>query len=301
VQSTGSRKRTSPRLHNRQPGPALEVQQNKRLRGSVKALYPLNEEGSVPSPSRNNHHGDDEVSRLSDDLLEPSQNTVIPETQLPGVGGLGTISTNALGAAVSSPLSQQSNLPISQGQGVFSQSQDGEAGAEQPVSRFDPILTASMADHPFEERVEHFLGDFRITQANRDSVELCILCEAGRILVKDKVCNKAAQGDFLVSKYKELLSKISVAQFGSSETLNSMKTKLKGGQNNSFNPKTMLEKWNTSQSMMKKIFAHLPANYYSMKSGNQIYDIHQDVIRDHYKLKNVSNVCIIPFAFCSCP
>ena len=69
VQSTGSRKRTSPRLHNRQPGPALEVQQNKRLRGSVKALYPLNEEGSVPSPSRNNHHGDDEVSRLSDDLL----------------------------------------------------------------------------------------------------------------------------------------------------------------------------------------------------------------------------------------
>jgi hypothetical protein len=194
TQATGSRKRTSPRLGHAPPGPALGDHRHKRLRDARKNLSSIAEE-STPSPSGKSDPrdslyspdpSDDDQSR---DLLEATQQTftTVPETQLPGVGALRTISTIANSAAVASPISQQSNFPVSQGQGEFSQVQgsiDGQTAAarsaspEKSVHKYDPILAESMNDKSFNERLHFFLGDNKINQSIRESVEICILWES---------------------------------------------------------------------------------------------------------------------------
>jgi hypothetical protein len=39
---------------------------------------------------------------------------------------------------------------------------------------------------------------------------------------------------------------------------------------------------------MKKIFPGLPANYHKMKSGTQLYDVYDNLIRDHWREAFVS-------------
>ena len=53
-----------------------------------------------------------------------------------------------------------------------------------------------------------------------------------------------------------------------------MKVRMKGGQKNGFKAKTLWEKWRATQTEMKKIFANLPDNYHTMKSGHQLYNVH---------------------------
>jgi hypothetical protein len=39
---------------------------------------------------------------------------------------------------------------------------------------------------------------------------------------------------------------------------------------------------------MKKIFTSLPATYHKMKSGTQLYEVYDNVIREHWKEQFVS-------------
>ena len=50
----------------------------------------------------------------------------------------------------------------------------------------------------------------------------------------------------------------------------------------------MWEKWQKMKMEMKKIFTSLPATYHKMKSGTQLYEVYDNVIREHWKEQFVS-------------
>eukprot|EP00970_Alexandrium_tamarense_P001164 scaffold124_cov120-Alexandrium_tamarense.AAC.2 len=50
-----------------------------------------------------------------------------------------------------------------------------------------------------------------------------------------------------------------------------------------FGEKKMWEKWKQMKMEMKKIFTRLPVTYHKMKSGTQLYEVYDNIIRDHWK------------------
>ncbi len=68
----------------------------------------------------------------------------------------------------------------------------------------------------------------------------------------------------------------------------------KNGKRDGMKPKTMWIKWGTAQTLLKRVFAVLPDNYHKMAPGTQLYQVHQKVVRDHYRSTFVSAfVCVI--------
>ena len=55
-----------------------------------------------------------------------------------------------------------------------------------------------------------------------------------------------------------------------------------------FGEKKMWEKWKQMKTEMKKIFTRLPVTYHKMKSGTQLYEVYDNVIREHWKEQFVS-------------
>jgi hypothetical protein len=52
-----------------------------------------------------------------------------------------------------------------------------------------------------------------------------------------------------------------------------------------------MEKWGKAQTALKKVFSALPDGYHKMASGMQLYNVHLQVVRDHYRNAFVSNTC----------
>eukprot|EP01082_Thalassiosira_pseudonana_P006844 g14931.t1 g14931 contig21:186151-186701(+) len=50
-----------------------------------------------------------------------------------------------------------------------------------------------------------------------------------------------------------------------------------------FGEKKMWEKWSKMKTEMKKLFTGLPVTYHKMKSGTQLYEVYDNVIREHWK------------------
>lgn len=120
-------------------------------------------------------------------------------------------------------------------------------------------------------------------------MEHTILCEAGRIVSRDTVAYADKRGEMLVSAYKETLSSLRQDLFESQALRDDMLRRQKGGHlQGGMKSRTLWDKWTVILKEMKKIFANLPQNYHTMKSGIQLYNVHEGVVRQHYKEAYVS-------------
>ena len=86
-----------------------------------------------------------------------------------------------------------------------------------------------------------------------DSVELAVLCEADHIDTNDQVATATKCAEILVAEYKNVVCSIRRDLFMSASLHDDMKMRMKGGQKNGFNAKTLWEKWRATQTEMKKI------------------------------------------------
>jgi hypothetical protein len=53
--------------------------------------------------------------------------------------------------------------------------------------------------------------------------------------------------------------------------------------------KTLWGKWGSTKTTIRTIFAGMPDKHHKMKSGMQIYNAHQKLVRDHYRATFVSS------------
>ena len=90
------------------------------------------------------------------------------------------------------------------------------------------------------------------------------------------------------------MSSLNPRLFETAELREDMCTKRLGGRpgktnkDTTFGVKKMWESWLKMKTEMKKIFTRLPANYHKMKSGTQLYDVYDNLIRDHWREAFVS-------------
>ena len=161
--------------------------------------------------------------------------------------------------------------------------QDGEQEESMSIDKYDCILVELVSSFNFPRWIDYFLGGEPITTSSQDSVELAVLCEAGHIFKNDQVATATKCAEILVAEYKNVITSISRDLFISASLRDDMKMKMKSGQKNGFKAKTLWEKCRATQTEMKNIFANLPDNYHTMKSGQQLYNVHEKVIRDYYK------------------
>lgn len=154
---------------------------------------------------------------------------------------------------------------------------------------YSDLFTESAAKKDFHERMRHFLRGNVISSENRDAVEIAYLCEAGRIVHRDNTMKDGQRGDAIIEEYKKLLRQTDTARFYNDDIRETMLVNMKGGHRNTgFNAKTVWTKWQTYAGQLRRIFAHLPTTYHKLKSGIQLHDIHDKMIREHYRQKNVS-------------
>ena len=59
----------------------------------------------------------------------------------------------------------------------------------------------------------------------------------------------------------------------------------------------MWEMWTEMKTEMKKIFSNLPTTYHKMRSGIQLYNVYDKVVRDHWKEDFVSVMLDVNFLF----
>ncbi|KAL3770283.1 hypothetical protein ACHAWO_004410 [Cyclotella atomus] len=118
-----------------------------------------------------------------------------------------------------------------------------------------------------------------ISDRNRAAVEMAILCEAGMMVTEDE---RHARN--LPVQYKAVIQSIPRQDVISSKLLEDMMERQKNGQKKGgFKTKTLWVKWGSAKTTIRKIFAGMPDKYHNMKSGTQIYNAHQKLVRDHYR------------------
>ncbi|KAL3791835.1 hypothetical protein ACHAWO_012792 [Cyclotella atomus] len=149
---------------------------------------------------------------------------------------------------------------------------------------FDVCLTESASGFTFPQRLRYFLQGQTISDRNRAAVEMAILCEAGMMVTEDETCKESARGELLVQQYKAVIQSIPRQDFISSKLREDMMERQKNGQKKGgFKTKTLWVKWGSAKTTIRKIFAGMPDKYHNMKSGTQIYNAHQKLVRDHYR------------------
>lgn len=171
-----------------------------------------------------------------------------------------------------------------------SSSEDNKETSRQPYE--DPYsdeFTESAARKPFHERLRHFLQGRVITEKNRAAVETTYLCEAGRIVYEDERMKESKRGNQMIEDYKKLVSETPANMFYNDELREAKLRNFKGGHKKTgFKPTSMILKWNTYSAEMRRIVAHLPSTYHTIKSGMQLYNMHDKMIVQYYKEANVS-------------
>ncbi len=107
---------------------------------------------------------------------------------------------------------------------------------------------------------------------------MCIPAEAGHFVSSNQSARAAVLADIIVSEYKNGIQSLDIHLFLSSNFCDDMMQRLHGGRKDGFKAKTLWMKWQSTLTLMKKIFAGLPRNYHTMNSGQQHYNIHEDMI-----------------------
>jgi hypothetical protein len=74
----------------------------------------------------------------------------------------------------------------------------------------------------------------------------------------------------------------------SEELRRQMNIHLYNGRKGEFGERKMWVIWEQLKSKMKKVFASLPTDYHKMKSGEQLYQVYNRVVRDQFKVDYVS-------------
>ena len=161
------------------------------------------------------------------------------------------------------------------------------------VGEFDEILVESAINYTFPERVRFFLGGNSITNDNRQAVEYCIIGEAGVKVTKNNTCKKMELKEKIVEEYVNVIRSLDPSLFQSSKLRNDMYRRLAGGRMDKYGSKIMWRLSEEFQSKMKKLLTGLPINYHKMASGNQLYDVYNKVVRDHWKFAYVSEYCSV--------
>ena len=199
--------------------------------------------------------------------------------------------------------SKENDDPLSFGNGVGSSPEQNSAvaaAAMEQVDEFDEILVESASDYDFPERFRYFMGPFKITYDNRIALEYCIIAEAAGIIVdQNTVANKGQLPTLITEEYAAIIKQLDTTLFASDELRKDMYTRLAGGRMDKYGSKKMWKYWQEIKSDMKKIFTSLPTTYHKMKSGSQLYDVFNTLIRDHWKTEYVSCVvcCIVRFIY----
>jgi hypothetical protein len=279
--------RMSPRLH---PDMA-----QKQLPAPRTLLSAIQESASPSSPP------------FSPDLLEETQaNTVVPETQLDGaMPPLRSVATSsnyeASQMTTASGLEEEDDQqPFSGSPGGFSSPQgsandeeEEDIGEEEEqdmaqaqledINPFDDILVESAVTFEFPERLAYFLGGNTINNRNRQSVENCLIAEAGRIITEEnRTATKTELKSMIVDAYRRVLESLDEGLFSSETLRKQMAIRLFNGRKGEFGARKMWELWEDLKSKMKKVFASLPTNYHTMKSGEQLYQVYSRVVRDQF-------------------
>eukprot|EP01082_Thalassiosira_pseudonana_P012851 g11524.t1 g11524 contig57:9464-10532(-) len=124
----------------------------------------------------------------------------------------------------------------------------------------------------------------------RAAVETCVLGEAGKSVSEEESVSKVSVlKDMLAKKYGEIMFSLNPRLFETAELREDMCTKRLGGRpgktnkDTTYGAKKMWASWTKMKTEMKKIFTRLPANYHKMKSGTQLYDVYDNLIRDHWR------------------
>ena len=120
-------------------------------------------------------------------------------------------------------------------------------------------------------------------------METCVLGEAGKSVSEEENVSKVpVLQDLLAKKYGEIMSSLNPRLFETAELREDMCTKRLGGRpgktnkDTTFGVKKMWESWLKMKTEMKKIFTRLPANYHKMILGTQLYNVYDNLIRDHW-------------------
>jgi len=95
----------------------------------------------------------------------------------------------------------------------------------------------------------------------------------------------------MIEDYKKLVRETPANIFYNDELRQAMLCNFKGGHKKTgFKPTSMILKWNTYSAEMRRIVAHLPSTYHTIKSGMQLYlyNMHHKMIVQYYKEANVS-------------
>jgi hypothetical protein len=253
----------------------------------------------------------------SHDILAPTQETVttVPKTQLGGDSSKEEASEDEaledkaseeeasnkddMEAALEMDNPPVGNIYLSEDAPTNPFADEGDSSNNDILGEFnDPyhkMLVESAIDYSFDDRLDYFLRGGPITMKIRAAVETCVLGEAGKSVSEEENVSKVpVLQDLLAKKYGEIMSSLNPRLFETAELREDMCTKRLGGRpgktnkDTTFGVKKMWESWLKMKTEMKKIFTRLPANYHKMKSGTQLYDVYDNLIRDHWREAFVS-------------
>ncbi len=243
----------------------------------------------------------------------------MPETQIPGapLPPLRNIVTSRRqeesqltdasgGYACRSPHSQVSfgnnqEGGFSDGQGSEDEEseEEGEEQLEQDdenADMDDPLnehFTEAAYGYSFEARFKYFMAGNTITKTNRQTVELCIIAEAGMTVSQNSSSKQTELKEQICGKYAEIIKTLDTALWSSTDLRRKMYERLDGGRKDGFGERDMWKKWQQLKTHMKKMMSNLPHNYHKMKSGTQLHQVYRDVIRDHWRADYVSTCCSV--------
>jgi len=252
----------SPRLQEKQK----QKSQRERL-GVPKRLDSIAESGKSLAADSDSSSSS---GRSSQDLLEKTQETIIPGTELqmpplPQVVSRKSTSQDDASYDHHDDAGSKENDDVSFGHGGgFSPERDSAAAntseesvvaaAKEQVDEFDEILVESASEYDFPERFRYFMGPFKITYDNRVAVEYCIIAEAGITVDRNTVANKGQLPKLITEEYSTIIRLLDTSLFESEELRKDMYTRLAGGRMDKYGSKNMWKYWQDMKSDMKKIF-----------------------------------------------
>ncbi len=253
---------------------------------------------------------EDEATPSSPDLLDGSQNTVIPATELPplpppvaracndddslyeedDVDDGSSSSSDYTPKATNTPTkSAEDNLETPLGVQMGPQTESPFA-TDFCFGQFDGEYDMAAEDFGFHERVMHHLGGRRIDQNNRLALEFCCILEAGTI-VTDKHTMESREIDLhFEEEYVRIVDGFSPEDFQERSLQATMRHKLYRA-NKPLQGHRLKKKFREIRvEIRSEWIPMLPMNISSLASGNQLRDAYKKVIVKTYRESNVSSL-----------
>jgi hypothetical protein len=175
--------------------------------------------------------------------------------------------------------------------------EDEFMGTDNVFGAHDTAFDMSMEERPFLDRLRHFMRGHCISEDNRKSVEIAILCEANKALTEGGQMDQDEQDKYVLNTYVSLVQAIPDEDFVSSNVKTVMMKRRKLAQED-LNGKNLRRQYSEFRKEMRKTFANLPVDFSSIPSGKQLYAIVEKHICEIYADANVSQVDSGCFASC---